>query len=102
MIGFLINEQEMIKKGLEQASLIALNMQSSLKYLGYVNPWLELISFGLDAIHKNGRHIYERNNIIQTILEIDFDLTFVKEPDSLTFFRFGISKHIHNNDSKLL
>ena len=59
MIGFLINEQGMIKKGLEQASLIALNMQSSLYLMERVNPWLELISFGLDTIHKNGRHIYK-------------------------------------------
>lgn len=57
MIGFLINEQEMIIRGLEQASLIALNMQSSMYLMERVNPWLELISFGLDTIHKNGRNI---------------------------------------------
>ena len=46
-----------------------------------------------DTISKNGRNIYEWNQINQTILEIDFDRTFLNERGRLTFRRFGISKY---------
>ena len=39
----------------------------------------------VDMISENGRNIYESNQINQTILEIDFDRTFLNELGSLTF-----------------
>ena len=49
-----------------------------------------LLDFG--KISENGRNIYEWNQVNQTIHEIVFDLTFRNESDSLTFWRFWISK----------
>ena len=64
------------------------------------NHWLFTEQFSIidllldfDTISENGRNIYEWNQINQTILEIDFDWTLWNEPGSLTFWRFGISKH---------
>ena len=63
------------------------------------NQWLITEQFSIidllldfDKISENGRNIYEWNQINQTILEIDFDRTFLNESGSLTFWRFGISK----------
>ena len=64
------------------------------------NQWLITEQFStidlmldIDKISENGRNIYEWNQINQSILEIDFDRTFSKEKDRLTFRRFGISKY---------
>ena len=63
------------------------------------NQWLITVQFSIrittdfNKISENGRNIYEWNQINQTILEIDFDLTFSNDPRSLTFWRFGISKY---------
>ena len=64
------------------------------------NQWLITEQFSIidlmpdfDKISENGRNIYEWNQINQTILEIDFDLTFSNDPRSSTFWRFGISKY---------
>ena len=64
------------------------------------NQWLIAEQFSIidlmpdfDKISENGRNIYEWNQINQTILEIDFDRTHMNATgDSLTFWRFGISK----------
>ena len=50
------------------------------------------IIFDFNTISENGRHIYEWNQINQTILEITFDRTSSNDQGSLTFWRFGISK----------
>ena len=54
-----------------------------------IAPALEL----MDKISESWRNIYEWNQIIQTLLEIDFDWTYWNEPGSSTFWRFGISKY---------
>ena len=56
-----------------------------------LDPMMELL-IDLDKISENGRNIYEWNQINQTILEIDIDWTSLNEPNSLTYWRFGISK----------
>ena len=83
--------------GTNKQSKQALNIQWSLngkEWNECVDPMLELPSpfdFG-DKISENGRNLYEWNQINQTILEIDFDRTNWNEDESLTFWRFGISK----------
>ena len=64
------------------------------------NQWLITEQFSIidllldfDKISEDGRSIYEWNQINQTLLEIDFDRTFLNELSSLTFRRFGISKY---------
>ena len=57
------------------------------------DPILELLIDLVDKISKNGRNIYEWNQIKQSILEIDFDWTLWNEIYLLTFWRFGISKY---------
>ena len=44
-----------------------------------------------DKISENGRHIYESDQINQTILEIDFDRTYWNELGRSTFRSLGIS-----------
>ena len=51
------------------------------------------IVIDLDKISENRRNIYERIETNQTILEIDFDRTFLNDQGRLTFRRFGISKY---------
>ena len=46
-----------------------------------------------DKISENGRHIYESDQINQTILEIDFDRTYWNELGRSTFRSLGISKY---------
>ena len=65
------------------------------------NQWLITEQFSIidllldlmDKISENGRNIYEWNQIKQSILEIDFDRTFLNDQGRSTFWRFGISKY---------
>ena len=103
----------MIVRDLEQTEK-ALNIQwslSGMKWNECVDPIMKLpirikikikirISIDFDTICKNGRNIYEWNQIkssMQAILEIVLDWTLwngrPQPPGSLTFRRFGISKY---------
>ena len=73
------------------------------------NQWLITEQFSIidllidfDTISKNGRNIYEWNQINQTRLEIDFDWTYSNELGSSTFRRFGISNTINIQYSEIL
>ena len=64
------------------------------------NQWLITEQFSiidllldLDKPGENGRNTYAWNQINQTMLEIDFDRTFLNGRGSSTFWRFGISKY---------
>ena len=45
----------------------------------------------LNKMREMRRNIYNRNQINQTLLAIDFDLTYRNDLGNLTFSRFGIS-----------
>ena len=47
----------------------------NLNGIEYVNLMLPLLLELVETISKNGRNIYEWNQINQTLLEIDFDRT---------------------------
>ena len=66
--------------------------RSGMEWNECVDPMMELL-LDFDTISENGRNIYEWNQINQTILEIDFDRTYLNASGKLTFRRFGISKY---------
>ena len=51
---------------------------------------------------KNTRDIYNKNNIRQSLFEIDIVCTFWNESGNLTFRRFGISKYDQYSITKIL
>ena len=57
-----------------------------------VDPILESLINLVSDVSKNGRHIYEWNTIIQTILDTDFFWQYLNESGRLTNWRFGISE----------